>query len=301
MDNEVPATESKPSAEQPKPSPLSRLKQKFWPDVGKSKTTGKSHRDAKPLTEVVFHTYPKLLFAWPLIVAGFLFWPLGAVMNLEILGWFYLFIMIVVILTISVDLERNHAFVWLLVFAVFLLLGLWLSSSDYQFTFFGNIYNFFDRRDVAYSRGFGLSLSLLLAGPYLVMMLWSRLNHRWRITHNEFEHYSWGRADDSLARGAKRVRSTYPDLLELLLGGAGTLIVYSATGRSELRRIPNVPMIFLVRRKINRLLESTAVVQQHDEAVLDEMEEEEETTADDPESRWDDDASSSGIGGDEPL
>ena len=76
------------------------------------------------------------------------------------------------------------------------------------------IFNFFEDQEVAYNRGFGLSISLLLLIPYLTMLVWARMQHRWRITHNEFEHYAWGRADDSLARGAKRVWSTYPDLLE---------------------------------------------------------------------------------------
>ena len=56
------------------------------------------------------------------------------------------------------------------------------------------------------------------------------------------------------------MRTTYPDLLEYVLGiGAGTLIVYSASGRDELRRIHNVPMLGLVRKQIDRLLESTQV------------------------------------------
>lgn len=249
-------------------------------EADKSSETSKASktpRPPKPLNEVVFHTYPKLLFAWPVIVAGFVFWPMVDWLSVpaEFVGWVYLFVLFISVLTISVDVERNHAFVWLLVFIIFILLGFWLSDSSVSFTFFGNIYNFFDRLDVQYNSGFGLGLSLLLSGPYLVMMLWARLNHRWRITRNEFEHYSWGRADDSLARGAKRVRSTYPDLLEFLLAGAGTLIVYSATGRSELRRIPHVPMIFLVRRRINQLLESTSVTLR-DEAMLDDMEDDEE-------------------------
>lgn len=246
----------------------------------------KKRKQPKPLDEVVFHTYPKLIFAWPIIMAGFVFWPFAHWFGLplEFLGWCYLLVVFLTVLTISVDVERNHAFVWLLVFIIFILLGFWLSDSQFSFTFFGNIYNFFDGLDVQYSSGFAVGLSLMLLGPYAVMLLWARLNHRWRITRNEFEHYSWGRADDSLARGAKRVRSTYPDVLEFLLAGAGTLIVYSATGRSELRRIPHVPMIFLVRKRINRLLESTSVTV-GDEAMLDDLEDDEEYVGRDRQSK----------------
>jgi len=256
----------------------------------------------QPVHEVVFHTYPKLLFIWPIIAAGFLFYyPAGwSWVNNESLGWVYLLLIVVVILTIGVDIERNHAVFWVAAFGTFFFLGLWLSEKT-GFTFFGNIYNFFEDLEVSYNPGFGLSISILLLIPYLTMLVWARMQHRWRITHNEFEHYSWGRADDSLARGAKRVRSTYPDLLELLLCGSGTLIVYSATGRTELRRIPHVPMIFWVRKRINKLLEATAVTQPDREAeAIAEAEEAEATGSDSPATRPDDEEGR-GIGGNEPL
>ncbi len=256
--------------------------------------------------EVVFHTYPKLLFIWPIIAAGFLFWPIGSPdgwvsVNNESLGWVYLLICVVVVLTIGVDIERNHAVFWAAAIGMFFFLGLWLSEKT-GFTFFGNVFNFFEDQEVAYNRGFGLSVSILLLIPYLTMLIWARMQHRWRITHNEFEHYAWGRADDSLARGAKRVRSTYPDLLELLLGGSGTLIVYSATGRSELRRIPHVPMIFRVRKRINRLLEATAVTARPDADALAEAEEEVEVSEErEPSPDRLTGEEEKGVGGNEPL
>ncbi len=259
-------------------------------------------KHAEPVHEVVFHAYPKLLFIWPIIAAGFLFWfPAGwGWVDQESLGWVYLLLGVVVILTIGVDIERNHAVFWVVAFGMFFFLGLWLSERT-GFTLFGNIFNFFEDQEVQYNRGFGLSASILLLIPYLTMLVWARMQHRWRITHNEFEHYAFGRADDSLARGAKRVRSTYPDLLELLICGSGTLIVYSATGRSELRRIQHVPLIFLVRKRINLLLEATAVTQ----AAADVLAEAEEQAEDDEAGLPDEGArpeeGAPGIGGNDPL
>lgn len=269
----------------------------------------KKHADGKPgnkpakhVHEVVFHTYPKLLFIWPIIVAGFLFWLPGGWewVNNESLGWVYLLTCVIVILTIGVDIERNHAVFWLVAFGLFFFLGLWLSEKS-GFTLFGNIFNFFEDLEVQYNSGFGLSVSILLLIPYLTMMAWARMQHRWRITHNEFEHYAFGRADDSLARGAKRVRSTYPDLLELLICGSGTLIVYSATGRSELRRIPHVPGIFWVRKRINRLLEATAVTQPDIDELAEAEEQAEDDEAGTPEETTRADEESPGIGGNDPL
>jgi hypothetical protein len=234
----------------------------------------RSNSTPKHIHEVVFHTYPKLLFVWPIIVAGLVFWPLVSQWDAsaEVVGWVYLLIVSTVILTLGIDLERDHAVFWMVVFLALFFLGKWLDARFETFTGIGDLYRWFANRDVRYDPSFGGVLSLLLLPPYVAMLIYARLQHRWRITHNEFEHYSWGRADDSLARGAKRVRSTFPDLLELLLCGAGTLVVYSATGRTELRRIPHVPMIFLVRRRINKLLESTSVTNEYFQSELHEEE-----------------------------
>ena len=94
---------------------------------------------------------------------------------------------------------------------------------------------------------------------FLVMWLVTQLNCHWRVTHNEFEHYQFGRQDDSLARGAKRIRVSYPDTFEFLLCLADELIIYDSTGRRELRCIPHVLLLPYIKKKINRLMESTAV------------------------------------------
>ncbi|MEM6458684.1 MAG: hypothetical protein AAF710_04765 [Planctomycetota bacterium] len=256
-------------------------------------------RADRPVSQVVFHTYPKLIFIWPVIAAGFLFYPLAGPLGLdaEVLGWVYLLVVTLTLLTVGIDLERDHAVFWAVVFLAVFFLGQWLDARFDGVTVVGNAYRWFADLDVRYDAALGLALGVLLLPPYVVMIVYARLQHRWRITHNEFEHYSWGRADDSLARGAKRVRSTFPDLLELLLCGAGTLVVYSATGRTELRRIPHVPMIFLVRRRINKLLEATAVTTDARQAEL--FEEEADTEQDEEDARPEE--RREGIGGRDPL
>jgi len=249
--------------------------------------TGKKKRTAAKPASVTFCSYPKLVYSWPLVLMGLLFYwvapPDAPEALLATLGWIYLGVTVLVVLTIGLDFERNLAFFWLMVFGLFFFLGRWLEDAK-GFSFFGNIYAFFSVLHVSYSRGAGMAIAVLLAFPYLLMLLWARIQNRWRITHNEFEHFSWGRADDSLARGAKRVRTTYPDVLELLLAGSGTLIVYSATGRTELRRINNVILLPLLRRRISRILAEFAVTTSSKEAIVDEeMETEHEEESSSPE------------------
>lgn len=283
-----------------KPSPETQAASGQAVDMSKRKPD-KPKKIKPPITQVVFHTYPKLLFVWPLILVGFLLWPTVAMwdMDAEVIGWIYLLVVALVVLTIGIDLERDHAVFWLVVFLALFFLGKWMDARFETVTVVGDAYRWLANRDVQYDPSFGLCLSLLLLPPYLTMLIYARLQHRWRITHNEFEHYSWGRADDSLARGAKRVRSTFPDLLELLLCGAGTLVVYSATGRTELRRIPHVPMIFMVRRRINKLLETTSVTTMHQDHLNELYEEEADTEQDEEDAMPGEE--SAGIGGRDPL
>jgi hypothetical protein len=210
--------------------------------------------------EVVFYTYPKFLFCWPLILMGFLLWILDyySTADTETLAWIWAITLLVVMVTVGFDLSRNYTFFWLVLIGGIWFLVMWLRDVK-SVRIFSDIHDFFANLDPSYSRNLGAMISIVLSVLYLVMWIWTRVNSKWRITHNEFEHYQFGRMDDSLARGAKRVRSSYPDFFELLLCMAGDLVIFDSTGRRELRRIPHVPLLPLVRKKINRILEATAI------------------------------------------
>lgn len=234
------------------------------PPVAGSTPAPSSEPRRSEFESVTFVAYPKLLFAWPLILLGFLFWPLAGILSenpaaLAWMGWIYLFVAVFIIMALGVDVDRNQAFFWLVLLGAIWLLGVVLKDRA-GITIFGDIYKFFAAQHVVYNRGFGLSLSIVLSVPFLIMVGWAYLNDRWRITHNEFEHYSFGRMDDSLGRGAKTIRTEFPDVFELILGLAGTLIVYNATGNQVLRRIPHVMFLPSVRKRLNRVLEKTAVI-----------------------------------------
>ncbi len=258
---------------------------------------GSKHAHKKEIHEVAFVAYPKLLFVWPLILAGLVLYPFGGPHRpisasvaayeaaqavapapaesqpsaapaklanpfvshrLEVLGWIYIWIAVLVLLTLSIDVGRNQAVFWVVLVGAIWALGLWLHDAK-GFTVFGDIHRWFANRDVQYNRSFALALSIIMLVPYVIMLVYARLNDRWRITHNEFEHYSLGKMDDSLGRGAKTIRTSFPDVFELLLGLAGTLVVYNATGTKELRRIPHIMFLPFVRKRLNKILEKTAI------------------------------------------
>jgi len=217
----------------------------------------KKRNKNKQLHQVSFYTYPKFIFTWPLILLGLILWPIAFRADLEILAWIWIITLVLIMITVGFDLNRNVVVFWGVIIVAFWFLLLWLHAKEIDI--FTKIYRYFADLDPSYSKNLGLIVSILLGILFLVMWLVTRLSCHWRVTHNEFEHYQFGRQDDSLARGAKRIRVSYPDIFELLLCLAGELIIYDSTGRRELRRIPHVPLLPYVKKKINRLMESTAV------------------------------------------
>ncbi len=220
---------------------------------------------AREAHEVVFYTYPKLLFAWPVILLGFLFYPLAAyeLVSSTLLGWIYVITLVTVILTMGIDVNREVAVFWIVTLIAIAAASAYLRTQGVDF--FKPLVHLLGYMHPVYAPGTGLAVSVFLAVPYAVMLVWARLNDRWRITHNEFEHYAFGKVDRALARGAKTVRTAYPDLFEFLLCLAGELIIYDSKGEKELARIEHVPLLPLVRRRIQRILEYTAVVTTTDE------------------------------------
>jgi len=209
--------------------------------------------------EVVFYTYPAMLFVWPLILAGLVLWCLDCWgVDSEVLAWVWGITIIAVVMTIGIDINRNVTIFWIVTIVAIWFLVLYLRDVKHV-VFFGYIYRFFTDLNPVYSRSLGLMVSIVLAVPYIIMLFWTRVNSKWRITHNEFEHMQFGRVDDGLARGAKRVRSSYPDLLEFIFCMAGDMVIYDSSGNNVLRRIPHLPFLPFVWRRIDRILKSTQI------------------------------------------
>lgn len=176
-------------------------------------------------------------------------------------------IAVAVVVAISVDMNKTTSVIAIMTLSTLLLVAR-VMVYEWNVSILSDVYGFFDALDVTYNRGYAASLSLILGFVYIGMLFWVRLYHRWEITPVEFRHYSLGVVDQSLARGAKTLKTSYPDLFEILLGLSGTLHVYSANGDKELVTIHNVPMLPFLKSRINAILsEAPQVVAVQEEAV----------------------------------
>ena len=210
------------------------------------------------LDEVILHSYPKAIFTWPLWLLGFVLALSAGTDGSVLIGWVYLIALMVVLLTLCFDVDRNLAVFWaVLVFAVFFT-AMWL--RDVKGLLLVNSFgSWVSHWDPGYSRNFGLGVSWILTMIYVVVFIQTRLSNRWRVTRNEVEKIAFGHRDSSIGRGAKCVQSSYPDVFELLLLGAGKIEIRSASGNKLMATIEHVPFLFWRMRKIGPLLESLSV------------------------------------------
>jgi hypothetical protein len=208
--------------------------------------------------EVSWTAHSKSIFLWPIVAAGYLFWPLDGGTGSMTIGWVYVLIVTLVLLAVTVDLSRNYAVFCILFVAFIYILGRWLKDVK-GITVIGNIYNAFASLQVHYDRSTGLALSILLSLVFLIGVGWAWLNSRYTMTHNEIVHHVMGRGDISIGRGARVIRITYPDAFEWLLCLSGTIAVYDNTGRAQILRTEQVTLLPFRSRKIDKILESLEV------------------------------------------
>ncbi|MCB0333562.1 MAG: hypothetical protein KDD55_08695 [Bdellovibrionales bacterium] len=227
-------------------------------------------KNKQPPRSIRLVNYPKLFFVWPLIAAPALMMLLEYMgVSSLVQGWIYIVLVSLVILTLGVDLDRTSGFVLLLIVVTGGLITRML-HSEFSLDVFGFITNYFTALDVRYDPNFGVALGTLLLALFVWMFFWTRIHNRWEITPFEFKHSSFGVVDHSLARGAKAIKASYPDILEVLFGLCGSLHVYSANGDKELMTINNIPFLPFVKKRISAVLASaqpSAASRDDEEAV----------------------------------
>jgi len=170
---------------------------------------------------------------------------------------------------VGFDVRRNLAIGWLLFVALCWVGGLYLLEAK-QIPVLGQIRRFLAYLDVSVSTGFLHAMSILVTVGLFGTVCNVLLNHRWRITHNELHLFRRAEGEDAITRGAKRISVEYPDVFELLLLGAGHVVVRDSKGKEEIRRIPRVPFLFLRENELDRIAEVWAVTTQSDASIDDE-------------------------------
>ena len=226
--------------------------------IGKKREKGKAKK--KLASSITLHSFPKLVFTWPLILLGFIFYALQSVgWGSEILyGWIYLSVLGIVMMTVAIDMGRNLV-IFCLVLGSLIWVGVLYLQDAKGWMIFGVFADYIGQLEPVLSADAYLVSAIVLLILYFIMLVMVALDHRWRITYNEIEHYSFGRRDTGVARGAKTAVAGYSDVLEVLLGLSGSLKIFDSRGEKVILEIENILFLPFRMKTISRILEATSI------------------------------------------
>ena len=235
------------------------------------KPAAPTERTPSPKNEMRFGSYPLFVLFWPLVVIGEL---CAALLHWKTewagtITWLYITVLMTCFIAVGFDVRRNLAIGWLLFVGLCWVGGLYLLEA-YEFPVLASIRRFLISLDARLEPGFIHAVALLVGVGLIGVMINVFLNHRWRITHNELHLSRRGDMQDAITRGAKRLSVEFPDVFELLLLGAGHVIVRDSRGKEEIRRIPRVPFLFFREKQLDQIAEAWAVTSSADAAATEE-------------------------------
>jgi hypothetical protein len=167
--------------------------------------------------------------------------------------------------------RRNLAIGWILFVSLCWVAGLYLRDAQH-IPVLSDIKQFLANFDATVSPGFLHAVSLLFLVGLIGVLINVFLNHRWRVTHNELHLFRHGEGEDAITRGAKRISVEFPDVFELLILGAGHVVVRDSKGKEEIRRIPRVPMLLFREKELDAIAEVWAVTTQSDSSTSEDEE-----------------------------
>src|SRR4051812_47964697 len=87
--------------------------------------------DSRVHRGVEFHAYPRIVFAWPIILLGFLFHPLDAwgLVRPGILAWLWGGTLVVVVLALGTRIHRDSLVFWAILGSVVWLFVIYLRDA----------------------------------------------------------------------------------------------------------------------------------------------------------------------------
>ncbi len=214
--------------------------------------------------KVNFTSFSNLLYLWPIMVIGWVGpWLTSGDkpwVSAGVMGWIWITVMLIVIICIGSDTDRNKTAALAAVVIIFWLGGLLLEAKK-GIPVLSNVYDFFAGYNVQFDPGTAgvFSMATLVLLFFVIGSAW--FDGRYEITTREITHKRLFRTSDSLPRAAKRIKRDWRDLIETILGlGAGDVIVLD-TNSNVVMRIPNVPFLWFFRQDVDHILEVLATTE----------------------------------------
>ncbi|MDD5026191.1 MAG: hypothetical protein PHH13_02320 [Candidatus Peribacteraceae bacterium] len=194
---------------------------------------------------VDFFYYPKFLYTWPLIVAGYLCYAVSqsAGPNADVfLGWVYTITVVAVVTTLGIDLRLRVAGVVVLAIALGVVTAVAFGIKGYAVA--SRSLEFLHACTPRFDRGGTLLISITLSVVYILMYIWVHLFQRVHIGAGGAVIVKvFGESATKYLADNRCFSVDWPDTLEWLLGfGAGQITIRDRASNSEIV-LPNVPLL----------------------------------------------------------
>lgn len=211
--------------------------------------------------KVYFTSFSTLFFLWPIMVIGWIGpWISPSIIQPGVMGWAWITVLWIVILSIGCDMDRNKLIVLVLIIAILWLGGMLLEAKR-GIPILSHIYEFFQRQNVTFEPGTVRVFGIITTVIMVLVAVGAWFDGRYEITTREITHRRILRTSDSIPRAAKRVKQDWRDVTEFVLGlGAGDVVVQDSNG-NIVYRIANVPFLYFFRHDVDRILEVLATTE----------------------------------------
>ena len=232
-------------------------------------------RTDQGVPKVYFTSFSTLMYLWPIMLVGWvgcLLVHFGLVTEpTPILGWIWITVVLVVLLCIGSDTDRNKTVVMGMIGLLLWTGGLLLEEKK-GIPILSHVYDFLAAQNVQFEPGTANVLSIATCIILVCVVFSAWFDGRYEITTREISHKRVLRTSDSLPRAAKRIKRDWRDLTEVFLGlGAGDLIVLDSN-KNIVMRIANIPFLWFFRHDVDHILEVLATTDVDEIAAVEEEE-----------------------------
>lgn len=234
------------------------------PEKDISVKEAKKKTQKAPIDKVVIHPFPKVVLLWPVMLASLLFYFLGggvtesAIVDASALGWWWILIFFFNLLIHTFDFGRTNFVATIALMGVGFL-GLWVWDLQSDTEVYGQIYTFFDDKELAMSANFYAMMAGVLAVLMLMAFITTRFNY-WVLSPNQLTHKHGLLGDERHYPTLNMaVEKEIPDIFEWALFGSGRLIFKPGTGSDQHKTLV-VENVFRVNKLESHVREFLGVV-----------------------------------------
>jgi hypothetical protein len=202
--------------------------------------------EVEPPSETVrpirFTAYPTFVVVWPVIVLGLLFallaWMIPEQYPERITSAVWLLALFSVMIALGFDLDSGET-AFVIMTLLLILLVLQLVAFEWQVPVFGWIKEYLSMLEVRVSSHMMLSVSILLGVPYLLMLLFSRMNNHWEVVPGKMVRKTFGKSEEEIPINATKTVNYhfYDVMMRWLCFGAGFLIVSTDKGERKIGHV----------------------------------------------------------------